>query len=343
MRNADDSSRSRRWRSRSSLTPTSASSPTSASTPGTWRPARGCSTSAAGDRAHRAGTDDARQRARGGRRGLCGRHRRGGGHQAGDHRRHAGRARRSSPAGEHHLPRAGDQGCRRAQDQGRPEKMSVALGRLAEEDPTFQVRTNEETGQTEISGMGELHLEVLVDRMCGSSASTRTSVARRCPIARLCATRVVRWKGGSCVRPAARVSTASSSSTWSPRPAWASSSSTRSRAETYPRKNHPGPRRANPPLRRVGAEGMGGARGRREQRRDRAAQRRQHAHQHRQPWPTALERERGRDRRQQPERECQPTGEQVRRGRRAEPHGAEPCALAEVPAREWLEQRGGPA
>ncbi len=45
------------------------------------------------------------------------------------------------------------------------EKMGVALSRLAEEDPTFQVRTNEETGQTEISGMGELHLEVLVDRM----------------------------------------------------------------------------------------------------------------------------------------------------------------------------------
>ena len=41
----------------------------------------------------------------------------------------------------------------------------MALGRLAEEDPTFQVQTNEETGQTEISGMGELHLEVLVDRM----------------------------------------------------------------------------------------------------------------------------------------------------------------------------------
>jgi elongation factor G len=45
------------------------------------------------------------------------------------------------------------------------EKMGVALQRLAEEDPTFQVRTNEETGQTEISGMGELHLEILVDRM----------------------------------------------------------------------------------------------------------------------------------------------------------------------------------
>ncbi len=45
------------------------------------------------------------------------------------------------------------------------EKMSVALGRLAEEDPTFVVQTNDETGQTEISGMGELHLEILVDRM----------------------------------------------------------------------------------------------------------------------------------------------------------------------------------
>jgi elongation factor G len=45
------------------------------------------------------------------------------------------------------------------------EKMSVALGRLAEEDPTFRVQTNEENGQTEISGMGELHLEILVDRM----------------------------------------------------------------------------------------------------------------------------------------------------------------------------------
>jgi elongation factor G len=45
------------------------------------------------------------------------------------------------------------------------EKMGVALGRLGEEDPTFQVRTDDETGQTVISGMGELHLEVIVDRM----------------------------------------------------------------------------------------------------------------------------------------------------------------------------------
>ena len=45
------------------------------------------------------------------------------------------------------------------------EKMGIALGRLAAEDPSFRVRTDEETGQTIISGMGELHLEILVDRM----------------------------------------------------------------------------------------------------------------------------------------------------------------------------------
>ena len=45
------------------------------------------------------------------------------------------------------------------------EKMSQALGRLAQEDPSFQVRTDDESGQTIISGMGELHLEILVDRM----------------------------------------------------------------------------------------------------------------------------------------------------------------------------------
>jgi len=45
------------------------------------------------------------------------------------------------------------------------EKMGIALGRLAAEDPSFRVKTDEETGQTIISGMGELHLEILVDRM----------------------------------------------------------------------------------------------------------------------------------------------------------------------------------
>ena len=45
------------------------------------------------------------------------------------------------------------------------EKMGVALGKLAQEDPSFRVKTDEESGQTIISGMGELHLEILVDRM----------------------------------------------------------------------------------------------------------------------------------------------------------------------------------
>ena len=45
------------------------------------------------------------------------------------------------------------------------EKMGIALQKLAEEDPTFQVRTDETTGQTIISGMGELHLAIIVDRM----------------------------------------------------------------------------------------------------------------------------------------------------------------------------------
>ena len=49
--------------------------------------------------------------------------------------------------------------------KGDQEKLGVAIQRLSEEDPTFHVKTDEETGQTIISGMGELHLEILVDRM----------------------------------------------------------------------------------------------------------------------------------------------------------------------------------
>jgi elongation factor G len=49
--------------------------------------------------------------------------------------------------------------------QADQEKMGVALGKLAQEDPSFRVKTDEESGQTIISGMGELHLDILVDRM----------------------------------------------------------------------------------------------------------------------------------------------------------------------------------
>ena len=49
--------------------------------------------------------------------------------------------------------------------QGDVDKLGMALAKLAEEDPTFQVRTDEETGQTVISGMGELHLDIIMDRL----------------------------------------------------------------------------------------------------------------------------------------------------------------------------------
>ena len=45
------------------------------------------------------------------------------------------------------------------------EQLDVSLNKLAEEDPTFQVKVDKETGQTIISGMGELHLEILIDRL----------------------------------------------------------------------------------------------------------------------------------------------------------------------------------
>ena len=59
------------------------------------------------------------------------------------------------------------------------ENLSVALVKLAEEDPTFKVATDEETGQTIISGMGELHLDIIVDRL-KENLKLRLMLASRC-------------------------------------------------------------------------------------------------------------------------------------------------------------------
>jgi elongation factor G len=63
------------------------------------------------------------------------------------------------------FPDAGDSARGRAQDQGRSGKAGHGDQKLAQEDPTFRVSTDPETGQTILAGMGELHLEIIVDRM----------------------------------------------------------------------------------------------------------------------------------------------------------------------------------
>ena len=59
------------------------------------------------------------------------------------------------------------------------DKLGIALQRLAEEDPTFKVFTDEETGQTIIAGMGELHLEIIVDRLLREFKVEAISVSPR--------------------------------------------------------------------------------------------------------------------------------------------------------------------
>ena len=111
------------------------------------------------------------------------------------------------------------------------DKLGIALQRLAEEDPTFRVKTDEESGQTLIAGMGELHLDVLVDRMvrefhvAANVGKPQVLVSRDHPARR------EGQRAASCARRAARASTAMPSSTSSPtRRARATSSSTRSSA-----------------------------------------------------------------------------------------------------------------
>jgi elongation factor G len=95
------------------------------------------------------------------------------------------------------------------QDQ---DKMGLALQRLAEEDPTFRVRSDQETGQTLISGMGELHLEVIVDRML-REFRVDANIGRPQVAYRETITRPAKAEGGSSASRAVAACTASSS--WS--------------------------------------------------------------------------------------------------------------------------------
>ena len=126
---------------------------------------------------------------------------------------------------------------RRAEDQGRPGEDGHRAATLAQEDPSFRVRTDEESGQTIISGMGELHLEIIVDRMkreFGVEANVgKPQVAYRETIRKT----VEKPKASSSSSRAAAASTATSCSRSSrSRRARASSSSTRSRAASVPRE-----------------------------------------------------------------------------------------------------------
>ena len=119
-------------------------------------------------RARRTAAAATRQQPRAARRGV--RRRVGGGYRAFEHR-YRGHARRGGRSGAGNsggddLPGAGHiSQAIEPKTKADQEKLSVALQRLAEEDPTFSVRGDEETGQTIISGMGELHLEIIVDRL----------------------------------------------------------------------------------------------------------------------------------------------------------------------------------
>ena len=111
------------------------------------------------------------------------------------------------------------------------DKLSQALQRLAEEDPTFRVSSDEETGQTLIAGMGELHLEIIVDRLMREFRVEgnvgRPQVAYRETIGKP----AEKIQGRFVRQTAAPASTATSSSTSTRRsPAAATSSSTRSSA-----------------------------------------------------------------------------------------------------------------
>ena len=127
--------------------------------PGSQRPHRQ-------QRAHRPAPEDARQQARGDQGGLRGRHRRV--------RRPAQTCRPATRSATPkqpivleamQFPEPVIDVAIEPKTKADQDKLGIALGKLAQEDPTFKVHTDSETGQTIISGMGELHLEIIVDRL----------------------------------------------------------------------------------------------------------------------------------------------------------------------------------
>ncbi len=96
--------------------------------------------------------------------------------------------------------------------------MGIALAKLAEEDPTFRTWTDEETGQTIIAGMGELHLEIIVGTVCSASSRLRPMLAlRRLLTARPFARKPTR-RPSTPASPAVRASMVTLRSSWSPTP-----------------------------------------------------------------------------------------------------------------------------
>ena len=96
---------------------------------------------------------------------LCRRHLRLRGLEGNQDGRHAVRSAAPDCAGSDHFPEPVISVAIEPKTKADQEKMGMALAKLADEDPTFKVRTDEDSGQTIISGMGELHLEIIVDRM----------------------------------------------------------------------------------------------------------------------------------------------------------------------------------
>ena len=118
------------------------------------------------------------------------------------------------------------------------DKLGIALGKLSEEDPTFTVRSDHETGQTVISGMGELHLEIIVDRL---KREFGVEINQGAP--------QVNYKEAirSTVQAAVSSPTSSSRSDLPTRESQDFSSSTRSREETFPASTYPRWRRDSSP------------------------------------------------------------------------------------------------